>query len=155
MCKTCVITVIFDLFLYNECVRIKKLGGRQMLEQLRRLAMIGIGGTALAVEKLADLVDDLVDQGKLTVDEGKKLTEELIQTKKEEVDEKGREEIESILLDMNIAQRKDIERLEKRIKELEEKGPEGEPGPPKPPEDGPGPEGEDGPPEPPKPKPED
>ncbi len=90
-----------------------------MLEQLRKLAMIGIGGTALAVDKLAGYVDELVEQGKLTVDEGKKLTEELIQSKKEKVTERDREEIESVLLDMNIAQRKDIEALEKRIQELE------------------------------------
>lgn len=90
-----------------------------MFEQLKKLAMIGIGGTALAVEKVADYVEDLVDQGKLTVDEGKKLTEELIRNKEKEVSEKGREEIEAILLEMNIAQRKDIEELEARIAELE------------------------------------
>lgn len=92
-----------------------------MFEQLRKLAMIGIGGTALAVEKMTGYVDQLVEQGKLTVDEGKKLTEELIQSKKEDVSEKEKEEIEAILLDMNIAQRKDIENLEERIKELETK----------------------------------
>ncbi len=90
-----------------------------MFEQLKKLAMIGIGGTALAVEKVAEYVEDLVKQGKLTVDEGKKLTEELIRNKEKEVTEKGREEIEAILLEMNIAQRKDIEALETRIEDLE------------------------------------
>ena len=90
-----------------------------MFEQLRKLAMIGIGGTALAVDKVTEYVDELVAQGKLTVSEGKKLTEELIQSKKEEVTDKDRAEIESVLLDMNIAQRKDIDSLESRIQELE------------------------------------
>ena len=90
-----------------------------MFEQLKKLAMIGIGGTALAVEKVSEYVDDLVKQGKLTVDEGKKLTEELIRSKEKEVTEKGREEIEAILLEMNIAQRKDIDVLESRIEDLE------------------------------------
>lgn len=90
-----------------------------MFEQLKKLAMIGIGGTALAVEKVSGYVEDLVEQGKLTVDEGKKLTEELIRNKEKEVTEKGREEIEAILLEMNIAQRKDIEMLESRIDDLE------------------------------------
>ncbi len=90
-----------------------------MFEQLKRLVMIGIGGTALAVEKVSDYVDELVEQGKITVDEGKKLTEELIRNKEKEVTEKGREEIEAILLEMNIAQRQDIEKLEKRIEDLE------------------------------------
>lgn len=90
-----------------------------MFEQLRKLAMIGIGGTALAVDKVAEYVDELVKQGKLSVDEGKKLTEELIQNKKKEASNEEREEIEEILLDMNLAQRKDIEALETRIVQLE------------------------------------
>ena len=67
-----------------------------MFEQLKKLAMIGIGGTALAMDKVSEYVDELVSQGKLTVEEGKKLTEELIQSKKEEVSEKDRAEIEEI-----------------------------------------------------------
>ena len=90
-----------------------------MFEELRRLVMIGIGGTALAVDKVAKYVDDLVKQGKLTVDEGKKLTEELIQNKKKDTSTEERAEIEQLLLDMNLAQRKDIETLESRIAQLE------------------------------------
>lgn len=91
-----------------------------MFEQLKRLAMIGIGGTALAVDKITEQVDEMVAQGKLTVDEGKKLTEELIQNRKKDRTEEDREEIEAILLDMNLAQRQDIEALEKRVHDLEE-----------------------------------
>lgn len=90
-----------------------------MFEELRRLVMIGIGGTALAVDKVAEYVEDLVEQGKLTVDEGKKLTEELIRNKKKDTSTEERAEIEQLLLDMNLAQRKDIETLESRIAQLE------------------------------------
>ena len=90
-----------------------------MFEELRRLVMIGIGGTALAVDKVAEYVDELVEQGKLTVDEGKKLTEELIRNKKKDTSTEERAEIEQLLLDMNLAQRKDIETLESRIAQLE------------------------------------
>jgi len=90
-----------------------------MFEQLRKLAMVGIGGTALAVDKVVEHVEELVDQGKLTVNEGKKLTEELIQNRKKEATKEEREEIEEILLDMNLTQRQDIESLEKRIAQLE------------------------------------
>lgn len=90
-----------------------------MFEQLKNLAMIGIGGTAIAVEKLSDMINEMVAQGKLTVEEGKKLTEELIQNKKKDTTKEDREEIEAILLDMNLAQRKDIVDLEQRIAELE------------------------------------
>ncbi len=90
-----------------------------MFEQLKRLAMIGIGGTALAVDKITEQIDELVKQGKITVDEGKKLTEELIQNRQNDRTEEDREEIEAILLDMNLAQRQDIEALESRVNELE------------------------------------
>ena len=90
-----------------------------MFEELRRLVMIGIGGTALAVDKVAEYVDELVEQGKLTVYEGKKLTEELIRNKKKDTSTEERAEIEQLLLDMNLAQRKDIETLESRIAQLE------------------------------------
>lgn len=90
-----------------------------MFEELKRLAMIGIGGTALAVDKVAEYVDELVKQGKLTVDEGKRLTEELIRNKKKDATTEERAEIEQLLLDMNLAQRKDIELLENRIAQLE------------------------------------
>jgi len=90
-----------------------------MFEQLRKLAMVGIGGTALAVDKVVEHVEELVDQGKLTVNEGKKLTEELIQNRKKEATKEEREEIEEILLDMNLTQRQDIESLENRIAQLE------------------------------------
>ncbi len=90
-----------------------------MFEELKRLVMIGIGGTALAVDKVAEYVEELVKQGKLTVDEGKKLTEELIRNKKKDTSDEERAEIEQLLLDMNLAQRKDIEKLAKRIAELE------------------------------------
>ena len=90
-----------------------------MFEELRRLVMIGIGGTALAVDKVAEYVDELVEQGKLTFAEGKKLTEELIRNKKKDTSTEERAEIEQLLLDMNLAQRKDIETLESRIAQLE------------------------------------
>ena len=90
-----------------------------MFEELKRLVLIGIGGTALAVDKVAEYVEELVKQGKLTVDEGKKLTEELIRNKKKDTSDEERAEIEQLLLDMNLAQRKDIEKLAKRIAELE------------------------------------
>ena len=99
-----------------------------MLEELRRLVMIGIGGTALAVDKVADYVDDLVEQGKLTVDEGKKLTEELIRNKKKDPSKEEREEIEIKESDdddiedltVNIEGREDEEVIKENYQELSE-----------------------------------
>ncbi|WP_028273964.1 phasin family protein [Atopococcus tabaci] len=92
-----------------------------MLEEIRKLMLAGIGGAAMTVDKTQDMIDRLVARGKLTVDEGKKLSEELIQrTKTGEMEEDplSREELQTLLIEMNVAQRKDIEDLERKVDEL-------------------------------------
>lgn len=92
-----------------------------MMEDIKKALLVGVGSTAIALEKAVEQVDKLVSRGKLTVDEGKKLTEELIQRKNKEVSLEEKETLEAILLEMNVAQRKDIEDLEAKVEELERK----------------------------------
>lgn len=94
-----------------------------VLEELRKAALVGVGGSALALEKSQETIDRLVEKGKLSVDEGKELTNRLIQRKKNEAQEVGydREELEALLIEMNVAQRKDIDELEARVRELEDR----------------------------------
>lgn len=92
-----------------------------LLEELRKVALVGVGGSALALEKSQEIVDELVEKGKLSVDEGKALTSRLVQRHKKDGDGEGydREELEALLIEMNVAQRKDIDELEERVRELE------------------------------------
>lgn len=92
-----------------------------MIEDIKKALLVGVGSTAIALEKAVEQVDKLVSRGKLTVAEGKKLTEELIQRKNKEVSLEEKETLEAILLEMNVAQRKDIEDLESKVEELERK----------------------------------
>lgn len=92
-----------------------------MMEDIKKALLVGVGSTAIALEKAVEQVDKLVSRGKLTVAEGKKLTEELIQRKNKEVSLEEKETLEAILLEMNVAQRKDIEDLEAKVEELERK----------------------------------
>lgn len=92
-----------------------------MMDDIKKALLVGVGSTAIALEKAVEQVDKLVSRGKLTVDEGKKLTEELIQRKNKEVSLEEKETLEAILLEMNVAQRKDIEDLEAKVEELERK----------------------------------
>jgi len=94
-----------------------------MLNELKKAALVGVGGTALAVEKTVDQIDQLVDKGKLSVNEGKQLTRELVKRsdKNENITDQDREQLEAMLIDMNVAQRKDIEELENKVDRLEEK----------------------------------
>lgn len=94
-----------------------------MFNELKKAALVGVGGTALTVEKTVDQIDRLVEKGKLSVDEGKHLTRELIKRKdkNEDITEQDREQLQALLIDMNVAQRKDIEELEEKVNRLEAK----------------------------------
>jgi len=90
-----------------------------MLNQLRKAALVGVGSTAIAVEKTNERVQNLVNKGKLSVEEGKQLTNELTKRKtSEELSQLDREQMEALLVEMNVAQRNDIENLESEIHDL-------------------------------------
>jgi len=90
-----------------------------MLNQLRKAALVGVGSTAIAVEKTNERVQNLVNKGKLSVEEGKQLTNELTKRKtSEELSQLDREQMEALLVEMNVAQRNDIENLESEIYNL-------------------------------------
>ncbi|GEL68027.1 phasin family protein [Marinilactibacillus psychrotolerans] len=93
-----------------------------LIDDLKKALLIGVGGTALAVEKSIEQIDKLVSKGKLSVEEGKTLTSELIQKKNQQVNNlEEKERLEALLLEMNVAQRKDIDDLEAKVLELEKK----------------------------------
>ncbi|API88870.1 hypothetical protein BKP56_06040 [Marinilactibacillus sp. 15R] len=93
-----------------------------LVDDLKKALLIGVGGTALAVEKSMEQIDRLVAKGKLSVEEGKSLTSELIQKKNQHTNDlEEKERLEALLLEMNVAQRKDIDDLEAKVQELEKK----------------------------------
>lgn len=93
-----------------------------LVDDIKKALLIGVGGTALAVEKSMEQIDRLVAKGKLSVEEGKTLTSELIQKKTQDTtDSEEKERLEALLLSMNVAQRKDIDDLEAKVQELEKK----------------------------------
>lgn len=92
-----------------------------LINKLKEVGLLGVGAVALSAEKISEKVNELVEKGHLTVKEGKNLTEKLIKEKKNQATEEGREKLEQVLLDMNIAQQKDIDKLEEKIADLERK----------------------------------
>lgn len=109
----------------SECytINVRKLRREffNVIEDIKKALLVGVGSTAIALEKAVEQVDKLVSRGKLTVAEGRKLTEELIQRKNKDVSLEEKETLEAILLEMNVAQRKDIEDLEAKVEALERK----------------------------------
>ena len=84
----------------------------------------GIGTLALTYEKANELVKDLVEKGKITVDQGKQLNEELKRVVKD--NDPNAQNIANIEMNiktyldgLNLATKEDIDNINKRIDELE------------------------------------
>jgi len=94
-----------------------------MKESVRKIGLIGAGLWAMTEEKINELVKDLVDEGDISKEEGKKAIQELIEeSKKQTVDfeKKVSEKIQDAISKKEIFTKKDVNELESRIKDLEE-----------------------------------
>lgn len=106
-----------------------------MVNDAKKIFLAGVGAAAMTYEKASEVVSSLVEKGKITVDEGKELSEELkrdVRKSTDEVKEKVAETIENIkpltkedlkqvLEEMNYASKSEILELKRRIEVLEEK----------------------------------
>ncbi|MGV8981549.1 phasin family protein [Clostridium sp.] len=100
-----------------------------MNNDIKNFFLAGLGSAAYTYDKATNLIDDFVQKGKLTLEEGKNLSEELKRTVKSKKDidtscakEKSpltKEDMVLILKDMNFATKEDIEKLNKRLANLE------------------------------------
>ncbi|WP_027626466.1 phasin family protein [Clostridium lundense] len=97
-----------------------------MLNELKNIFLAGVGSAAYTYEKAAQLVDEMVQKGKLTVEEGKDLSEELKRTVKTKINEQStkpltKEDFRELLKEMNFVNKEDFDSLNNRITLLEEK----------------------------------
>lgn len=113
-----------------------------MVNEAKNLFLAGIGAAAMTYEKSGKVISKLVERGRITVEEGKELSEELkrdikgnVDCKKEKLYKKvdsvkpiTKEELDDILEEMNYATKVEIsillakiEALDNRVQELEEK----------------------------------
>lgn len=88
---------------------------------LKKLFLAAVGGTSLTYEKAQDLVDQMIEKGKVSVAEGKELTEDLKRTLKgdraeKEVTDEGKQVMAEELLSL----RKELNDLSKEVAELRE-----------------------------------
>ena len=86
------------------------------MEELKRIFLAGVGLTSTTVEKAEQLIDEMVEKGRVTVQEGKALQQELTRKvtdkrpiQKNELDELG------------YAKKEDVVALEAKLDALNEK----------------------------------
>lgn len=95
-----------------------------MINELKKLFLASVGSAAYTYEKAAKLIEEMVQKGKITVDEGKQLSEELkknVTAKKDQIKPLTKDELLSILNDLNFASQKDISSINERLTKIEEK----------------------------------
>lgn len=92
-----------------------------MQEMLKNLFYLGAGAAFMTKEKLEELMNDLVDKGKMTQDEGKDFVDDLMKKSedfKKTLEKKVNEAVSEQLDKMNVAKGDDIADLRKQIQEL-------------------------------------
>ena len=100
-----------------------------MNNDIKNFFLAGLGSAAYTFEKATTLIDDFVQKGRLTLDEGKCLSEELKRTIKEKKEDEStsikdktaltKADMILLLKDMNFATKEDIENVNKRLANLE------------------------------------
>ena len=94
-----------------------------MITELKKLFLAAVGSATVTYEKASKIVDEMVEKGKITVDEGKELTEELKKTlhsKKEEMMPLKKEDLKEILIQMDFATKEDLYEIKERLNRIED-----------------------------------
>lgn len=93
-----------------------------MLETLRKLMYVGLGAAMMSRDKLQQAIDDMVSQGEVSADEGRKLYEDFMDRAEEEtrnLNDRIKSQIRQHLTEVGVADRAQIEALARRIDVLE------------------------------------
>ncbi len=98
---------------------------------LTQLLMFGVGTTSLVAEKLKEVGDELVKDGKLNPDQAKAVMDDLMQKMKSEqgtLETNMQRQFRNMLQDMGVPRQSEmdelrgrIDRLERQIRDLENK----------------------------------
>ena len=88
-----------------------------MLNIVRKLILIGFGAAAITQKKAEELKKELIKQGNLSENEGKKFVEDILSRNK-----KGQAElakvVEKTLKKLNIADLKELEKVERKLNKI-------------------------------------
>ncbi|MCC7222234.1 MAG: hypothetical protein IT273_00795 [Chitinophagales bacterium] len=101
-----------------------------MKDLIKNFLYTGVGLVALASEKVQSVVDDLVEQGKLSQEEGKKIVDDFFKTsesKREELENRIKKMTENLTGKFDFFSKEDVDSVRDRLEELEDKLTESEP----------------------------
>ena len=98
---------------------------------LKQLLMIGVGTTSMAAEKMKEVSEQLVKEGKINQDQAKGMVDDLvekIQTEQGNFQSQMEKQVRDILQDLGVPRQSEmdelrgrIDRLERQVRDLENK----------------------------------
>ena len=90
--------------------------------------LAGLGAWSVTKEKAKEIVDDLVEKGKITADEAPKILKEVVakaEESKKALEERIEKGVENTVNKLNLATKSDVQRVEEKLdlilKELQKK----------------------------------
>lgn len=95
-----------------------------MLDFFRKAALAGIGALTLTEERARKLVEELVEQGRVSRDEGEALIRDMMakaDTSRTEWEGRLREMVQEVFRKMDLVPRKDLQVLEEQLRLLEKR----------------------------------
>jgi polyhydroxyalkanoate synthesis regulator phasin len=93
-----------------------------MEDLFKKFVYTGVGLVSLTVDKFQKSVEKLVDEDKLSQEEGKKLVDDLFkntEAKREEFEAKLKHIVEEVLVRMNLATQTQVQELQDRLAAIE------------------------------------
>lgn len=102
-----------------------------MLELMKKGLMAGIGALVLTTEKVQETIRKLVEEGKISTEEGEKLAQDLVRTGErqwEEITSNIAEKTKKWSESVEMVKREEFEQLKARVEILEQRLTESEKG---------------------------
>lgn len=93
-----------------------------MLDTIRKAALAGIGAITLTEERARKLIDELVEQGRVSREEGEALVKDMAsktETAREEWEGRIRDMVQEGFRKMDLVPRRDLELVEQQLRRLE------------------------------------
>ncbi|WP_406660685.1 hypothetical protein V7O66_12720 [Methanolobus sp. ZRKC3] len=97
---------------------------KEVTDIMKKVGLFGIGLWALTEEKIQEITDDLVEDGELKKEEGKKFVREVIdeqKKQKEEIESKITNKVQETFKKADVATKEELHELKDIIKELNRK----------------------------------
>ncbi len=95
-----------------------------MFDLIRKAMLTGVGLASISIDKIDEIAKEMMEQGNLTEQEGRKLVQEMMgyaEKSKEQLEKQVAFYVEKALDKMDVARKKEVEELRETLLQLQEK----------------------------------